>query len=375
MVETYFAPAQRLDKEELAQQIEAISRSEVVSVLLDSVGGLFAILNEQRQVLSLNDKFIKMLGITDPYQSFGLRPGEILHCIHAHEMPGGCGTSKSCSTCGAVLAMLSSLETDQVAEETCALTMKAEGGCHELYLRIRSQPIQVKGYRLLFLFIQDITVDQQRAALEKTFYHDINNLLNGLYGASNLLLRGNNVKKYGQVIHTLSERLIKEVEVQRMISNATAATSLQKTDVTTDTILGEIRSFYHHHPAVAKKHLEIVVSDHNFTVNSDLSLLLRVLCNMITNAVEASLEHETVNVWVTTDADRVTFHVHNDQVIPENIQLRLFEKNFSTKKGDGRGLGTYSMKLIGEKLLGGRVDFTSADAKGTTFTFSLPAVM
>ena len=44
MVETYFAPAQRLDKEELAQQIEAISRSEVVSVLLDSVGGLFAIL-------------------------------------------------------------------------------------------------------------------------------------------------------------------------------------------------------------------------------------------------------------------------------------------------------------------------------------------
>ena len=94
------------------------------------------------------------------------------------------------------------------------------------------------------------------------------------------------------------------------------------------------------------------MSDHNFTVNSDLSLLLRVLCNMITNAIEASLEHETVNVWVTTDADRVTFYVHNDQVIPENIQLRLFEKNFSTKKGDGRGLGTYSMKLIGEKLLG-----------------------
>lgn len=372
MIETHFAPAARLGKEQLAQQLDIINRSEVVSVLLNSVGGLFAILNEQRQVLSLNDKFIKMLGITDPYEFFGLRPGEVLHCIHADEMPGGCGTSKCCATCGAVLAMLSSLKTDQAAEETCALTMKAEEGCSELYLRIRSQPIRIEDHRLLFLFIQDITVDQQRAALEKTFYHDINNLLNGLYGASNLLLRGKNIEKYSEIIHNLSERLIKEVEVQKMISTHTASTSLQKAEISTETILNEVRSFYHQHCALENKQLEVSVEQLAGKVYSDFSLLLRVLCNMITNALEASSDGDVVNVWVTTCSERATFHVHNNQTIAEKVQLRLFEKNFSTKTGDGRGLGTYSMKLIGEKLLGGKVQFTTSEAEGTTFTLSLP---
>jgi len=374
MIETNFAPARRLTQEELSRQLEVISHSEVMSVLLNSVSGLFAIVNEQRQVLSLNDKFIKMLGIGDTYEFFGLRPGEILQCIHSDEMPGGCGTSKFCSTCGAVVAMLSSIHSDQVAEETCALTMRAEEGCNELYLRIRSQPIRIGGYRLLFLFIQDITVDQQRAVLEKTFYHDINNLLNGLYGASNLLLRDKKIEKYSQVIHNLSERLIKEVEVQKMLSKHATEVSLQKTEVSTDNLFAEIRSFYSHHPVAEKKHLEIFAPDQNVHLYSDVSLVLRVLCNMITNALEASTDNEVVKVGMSKVADRAIFHVHNNQMIPENVQLRLFEKNFSTKQGDGRGLGTYSMKLIGEKLLGGKVEFTSTDSEGTTFTLSLPVM-
>lgn len=39
MIETNFAPARRLTQEELASQLKVISDSEVVSVLLNSVGG------------------------------------------------------------------------------------------------------------------------------------------------------------------------------------------------------------------------------------------------------------------------------------------------------------------------------------------------
>jgi sensor histidine kinase regulating citrate/malate metabolism len=44
----------------------------------------------------------------------------------------------------------------------------------------------------------------------------------------------------------------------------------------------------------------------------------------------------------------------------------LFRRSFSTK-GRGRGIGTYSMKLLGEKYLKGRVWFTSSPNAGTTF--------
>lgn len=38
----------------------------------------------------------------------------------------------------------------------------------------------------------------------------------------------------------------------------------------------------------------------------------------------------------------------------------------------GRGIGTYSMKLLGEHYLRGQVDFTSDEANGTIFTITLP---
>jgi len=68
----------------------------------------------------------------------------------------------------------------------------------------------------------------------------------------------------------------------------------------------------------------------------------------------------------------VSFHVWNQGEIPEGIALRVFQRYFSTKHGTGRGLGTYSMKLLGERYLGGRVVFTTEAAAGTTFRCNLP---
>ena len=45
---------------------------------------------------------------------------------------------------------------------------------------------------------------------------------------------------------------------------------------------------------------------------------------------------------------------------------RIFQRSFSTKGSPGRGLGTYAMKLFGESVLGGQVDFETG-AEGTTF--------
>ena len=57
--------------------------------------------------------------------------------------------------------------------------------------------------------------------------------------------------------------------------------------------------------------------------------------------------------------------------MPHVVQLQLFQRSFSTK-GLGRGLGTYSMKLLSERYLGGRISFTSTEEAGTTFTASYP---
>ena len=68
------------------------------------------------------------------------------------------------------------------------------------------------------------------------------------------------------------------------------------------------------------------------------------------------------------------FSVHNDAVMPPEVQMQVFQRSFSTKARLGRGIGTHSMRLFGERYLGGKVDFISREFAGTTFTLTLPKV-
>jgi sensor histidine kinase regulating citrate/malate metabolism len=79
-----------------------------------------------------------------------------------------------------------------------------------------------------------------------------------------------------------------------------------------------------------------------------------------------------VKIWVEIADGVLFFHVWNDGEIQAQYVNRIFQRNFSTKSQDGRGIGTFSIKLFGEKILGGKVYFTTSAEKGTQFTFALP---
>lgn len=63
--------------------------------------------------------------------------------------------------------------------------------------------------------------------------------------------------------------------------------------------------------------------------------------------------------------------MNNVGVMPQDVQSHVFTRSYSTK-GAGRGLGTYSIKLITETFLRGEAGFESTAGGGTTFTVRLP---
>ena len=101
-------------------------------------------------------------------------------------------------------------------------------------------------------------------------------------------------------------------------------------------------------------------------------LVEHVLLNMLKNAAEASKAGKKVAFWTETSERYFTFKIWNENFIPEEIATHIFQHYFSTKQGDGGGIETYSMKLIGEQYLNGRVWFTSTQKEGATFCFTLP---
>ncbi len=370
--DTNFAPAERASEEELATEIKIVSKNPLVSGLLHSISGLLAVLNEHRQIVALNDSFLQMLGIDDPLKALGLRQGEALQCVHAHDEPAGCGTTKYCSTCGAAIAIVSSLGQDKPVEKICALTANRGGEDVDIALLVKSHPIEIDKKKFLLIFLQDITQQQQRAAIERTFFHDVNNMLSILVGTSQLLVV-EEPSELANTVHQASLRLMKEVAIQRCLSQSESSDYLPVwLDITTGKILEELHSFFANHPVAIGKNISISENYPVVSFKIDLSLLLRVLCNMIINALEATTENGEVKIWLEYKNNFLSFCVWNKQEIPQDVTKRIFQRNFSTKEEAGRGIGSYSMKLLGEKILGGKVSFTTSKKEGTIFRFTYP---
>lgn len=371
-MDTYFAAPEKVSDEELAREIKIVSDNQVVSGLLTLTRGLLAIVDEHRQIVALNYSFLNMLGIDDPAEILGLRPGEALQCIHADNEPAGCGTTKFCSSCGAAIAIVSSLEQNRPVERICSLSVNRGDKISDIVFLVRSHPINIDQRRFLLIFLQDITQQHQRAALERAFFHDINNMLSMLLVATELLVE-KNPSKLANTIHKSSLRLHKEIAIQRcLLESETCNYQLVWHEISTEQILTDLHAFFANHPVARKKYIEFQKDSPYILFKTDVSLLSRVLCNMIINALEATEENGVVKIWIEQEGNQLHFCVWNAQEIPAEIVNRIFQRNFSTKKQSGRGIGTFSMKLFGEEILGGQVSFTTSEKEGTVFRFSLP---
>ena len=104
---------------------------------------------------------------------------------------------------------------------------------------------------------------------------------------------------------------------------------------------------------------------------SDKSVMLRVLGNMLKNAIEASTDGEVVTAGCRGEKGKIQFWINNPQYMSKEVQMQIFQRSFSTK-GMGRGLGTYCIKLFSEKYLGGKAAFSTSERDGSTFTVLLP---
>ncbi|MHC4704433.1 MAG: sensor histidine kinase [Planctomycetota bacterium] len=354
--ETFFAPAGRASQIALRKSVEHITSNPIADTLLQTVSGLLAILNEKRQILALNASLMRSLGIDNAEEVLGLRPGEAIECIHAHDHAGGCGTSRHCITCGAAIAMVSALDTNSAQE--------------------RTSPVVFDNERFLLLFLQDCTVQQQQAALEYVFFHDIQNMISGLKLISNMLdseqdpqLRREHVACIAQITHQLD----REIEIQRCLTTEESHTfSLLMEEVDVENVANEMKTMLSNHAVSLGKTFSFVEPIPQVAITSDAALLKRILANMIINAFEATEPGGMVRFWVDQTDEHLSFYVWNRQTIPPENRLRVFQRNYSTKADSGRGLGTYSMKLFGETYLGGEVGFVSSETNGTTFHLRLP---
>ncbi len=372
---TYFAAAERAAEEDLRQCIAKIANNPLVDIAMTAFGGWVAVLNQHRQILAVNHTFLEALGLHDPEAALGLRPGEAVDCIHAEDHPEGCGTSRFCSTCGAVIAIVAAQETGQTQERMCVLsTGKSDTPVDRIFV-VRCSPLHLAGEELLVVCMRDVSDEQRRMALERTFLHDVSTVITALSGSAQMVGRSSSARQAELLatIQELSDVLIREVSMQRFLCEEDAGElDVRDDQVLPSEVLSRIERILTDRAADFGQSLIVEVPCCESTLRTDVGLLIRVLVNMVINGFEAGGEGDSVKVAADTVGENVRFRVWNKQPIPEKVAMRVFQRYFSTKSEGGRGMGTFSMKLIGESLLKGEVSFTTSQEGGTVFELSLP---
>lgn len=103
----------------------------------------------------------------------------------------------------------------------------------------------------------------------------------------------------------------------------------------------------------------------------DGPMFLRVLVNLIMNAVQAMPKGGDLSVSASSQGGMIVIEVKDTGVgIPEENMGRLFEPLFTTKP-QGTGLGLSVCKRIVEAH-GGKIKVASEVGKGTTFSIEIP---
>lgn len=370
---TYFLSPERAPLETVRDANQTLLSQPYISAMMDAFPEPGMIINRERQIVMANGKLEAMLGIPVT-EMLGHRPGELLHCIHADAEQTGCGTSKFCKYCGAGRSIFKCQFLQDPQEEECRITIRDGDGTTSIELWVRTRPIEIEGETYTIFAVRNITDPKRREVLERIFFHDVLNMAGALGGLLDLAVDTDPDDAAGLTgeARDVSTQLIEDIQSQRDLTTAERGDlPMVVADVPVAKILAEVAATYGHqsiNPGVTISVQEVPPEE---TVLTDHRLLRRVLGNLVKNAVEASSKGDQVSVrW---DAAQKTFHVHNPSVMPEAVRAQVFNRSFSTKGTPGRGIGTYSVKLITEKYLGGGISFEAEDGRGTTFSVALPS--
>lgn len=390
---TEFAPAERASDDVVRQQFETIYHLPFAREFLDAIPNMSVVLNRERQIVFANKAFLEFLG-EDSFEEvlgkrqgevlnchhlfgpIGMRPGEAVNCVHARESGGGCGTTLFCRNCGAVRSILQSQEEDELSIEECSMIRRVEDEERALDLRVWSRPIDIDGESFTVFSVVDISDEKRRRVLERIFFHDVLNTAGGLQGLADILastdLKDEELNEIAQLLYGASSDLIEEINAQRILSAAeTGELELHPERLDSINLLNTVRKQFASHEAALDKNLVLDSGAEEIAFRGDYQLIRRVLLNLIKNALEASAEGDSVTLSCRKENGSFEFTVHNPAVMPLDVQLQIFNRSFSTK-GANRGIGTYSIKLLTERYLRGRVSFMSSEGSGTVFKIILP---
>jgi signal transduction histidine kinase len=374
-VATSFAAANRENLPAVRAQRAVLMSEPLATDLLESMPCPAVVLNTRRQIVAVNSILAESLGLPDPEGTLGSRFGEVVHCVHAAERPGGCGTSSACSQCGAVAAVLECLATRRRITRDCRVLTEGDSDGGAFDLRVRASHLALGSQDFVVVALLDIRDSRRREVLERLVFgsllgtvRDVHDRVVALGDVDPL---PDAAAAHQRDLARLSDTALDQIETQRTLLAAERGeleAAFSETDLAP--LLRDLVTRMEEDPAASGRALRLETV-RRCPVETDATLLRQALAHLVRNALEATAPGGTVEITCEYEQEIATVSVHNDGVIPGGVQHQIFQRSFSTKPA-GAGQGAFGARLIVERTLGGKVAFMSEPRVGTLFLVLVP---
>lgn len=367
---TKYLPAEKLSKIQIFSQHSNILQEDIFHKLIDNLPFPVLILNEKRQIVYFNKSLLDNYNFNKNEDILGFRPGDLFNCVHSIEEEG-CGTTEFCKYCGAAKAIVAGLAGRSDIQE-CRITTTNQSA---LDFRVWTFPININNEKFTAFTLIDISNEKRREVLERIFFHDVLNTANGLKGLLDILPELDSIqrKEVIELAQYFVNVLIEEIDTQRTLTLAeTGELEINPKKFSLNDLILESINFFKYQSIYKDLDYQFKVlhEDENIIV-TDKKILRRVINNLVKNAIEASKINSFIKITLDGTPKNYIIKVFNSEVMSDEVKAQIFQRSFSTK-GKGRGLGTYSIKILTERYLKGKVTFISEKDFGTEFTLILP---
>ena len=256
----------------------------------------------------------------------------------------------------------------------------------DLWMSISAAPIRGQDGRLIgaVATYTDITgmrdLQERQEDLIRTISHDLRSPLTVIQGYSQMLFRSadkpDRVRNAAECIYASMRRM------DAMIQDLVFSARLESGQLHLDRQPVEVGSFLstllrHLQEAMGTERVEVRLEDDLYVADADPVRLERIMVNLLSNALKYSPAGSPVLVTAERAEREIKLSVVDQGPGIDPVDLpHLFERFYrsqNAKMAEGLGLGLYISKGLVEAH-GGRIWVESEPGRGSTFTFTLPAV-
>jgi light-regulated signal transduction histidine kinase (bacteriophytochrome) len=366
--------------------------------LFNVVPSLLFIVDRDLKIVRVNEAALKLTGERRE-KALLQRGGNLLHCIHSSETPGGCGHSPHCSDCVIRRSVAKTFEGKNVYRETTRMRLLSGDQSREIYFLITTSPIEYGEKHFALLVMEDVTeqkifeeeLKQHAARLEAAYRdmesfsysasHDLRSPLIAIEGFARILMEDYGEKFNEEVTEMLGiigknakkmEQLLSDLLAFSRISTKEVGQNGAEVDM--DDVAKEVIEELRPAPEERSVRFETRPLPPAF---GNRSMLRQVFYNLLSNALKFTGAADTavIEIGGAIQGDEKVYYVRDNGVGFDmeyaGRLFGLFSRLHSADKFEGTGIGLVIIKRVIEKH-GGRVWAEGKLGGGATFRFALP---